>query len=131
MLAAKGNPNDALQLAARGASSRLQRMLETPIDLVEIRKQMMLKAPVSVGSTTGTTWAAPLAQYQEVSAAFVASLVPYSAFDRLLDDRAFTPMPLRTRIAVASTAAIGSATSELSPKPISAMSFAQHYLQAY
>jgi HK97 family phage major capsid protein len=72
-----------------------------------------------------------MAPFRESSAAFVASLAPFSAFDRLLDDRAVTPMPLRTRISIASTAAIGSSLSELAPKPISQMSFAQSYLSPY
>jgi HK97 family phage major capsid protein len=49
----------------------------------------------------------------------------------MLSDGGFMRMPLHTRISIATSAALGSSTSELAPKPISAMSFAQEYLQAY
>jgi hypothetical protein len=132
MLAAKGNPSEALQLAmARGASPRLREMFEAPVAIAKIKDQLTVKAPVAIGSVGGSTWGDELAPYVEASTAFVTSLAPFSAFDRLLSDNAFTRMPLRTRISIASSAALGSSVSELAPKPISAMSFAQEYLTAY
>jgi hypothetical protein len=132
LMATQGQRDDALALAVgRGASSRLKAMLETPISVGEISDKLLLKAPVAVGSVGGSTWGAELAPFRESSAAFVASLAPFSAFDRILSDSAFTRMPLRTRISIANTAAIGSSLSELAPKPISQMSFAQDYLTAY
>jgi hypothetical protein len=132
LLACKGNPSEALQLVmARGASPRLREMFEAPPAIAKIYDQLTLKAPVAVGSVGGSTWGDELAPYLEASAAFVQSLAPFSAFDRMLSDNAFTRMPLRTRISIASTAAIGHALSELAPKPISAMSFTQEYLTAY
>jgi hypothetical protein len=51
MLAAKGNPSEALQLAtARGAGPRLRAMLETPISAGRISDDLLLKAPVAIGS---------------------------------------------------------------------------------
>jgi hypothetical protein len=133
LMATQGRRDDALALAVgRGASSRLKAMLETPISVGEISDKILLKAPVAIGSVGGSTWGDELAPFRESSAAFVASLAPFSAFDRILADGAsFTRMPLRTRISIASTAAIGSSLSELAPKPISQMSFAQEYLTAY
>lgn len=134
MLAAKGNPSEALQLAtARGASSRLREMFEVaPVEIAKIYDQLSVKAPVSVGSIDGGTWGgSALAPYLEASTAFVASLGPFSCFDRILSDGGFTRMPLRTRISIASSAALGSSVSELAPKPISAMSFTQEFLTAY
>jgi hypothetical protein len=132
MLAAGGNPAEALELAtARGASTRLMAMFDAPVAISRIYDRLLLKAPVAIGSAGGSTWGDELAPYLEASTAFVASLAPFSAFDRMLADNAFTRMPLRTRISIASTAAIGHALSELAPKPISAMSFTQEYLTAY
>jgi hypothetical protein len=130
LLACKGNADEALQLAmARGASPRLREMFEAPLAIAKVYDQLTLKAPVSVGSIDGGTWGSALAPYAEASAAFVTSLAPFSCFDRILSDNAFTRMPLRTRISIASTAAIGHALSELAPKPLSAMS--QEYLTAF
>lgn len=108
MLLAKGRPAEALDIAkARGASPRLQ---------------AILKSPITSGSVSGGTWGEQLAPFREAAAGFVASLAPFSAFDRLLADNAFTKMPLRTRIAIGSTAATASNVNELAPKPISQMS---------
>jgi HK97 family phage major capsid protein len=132
LMATQGRRDDALALAVgRGASSRLKAMLETPISVGEISDKILLKAPVAIGSVGGSTWGDELAPFRESSAAFVQSLAPFSAFDRIMSDGGFTRMPLRTRISIASTAAIGSSLSELAPKPISQMSFAQEYLTAY
>jgi len=114
MLATKGDSSEALALAsARGASSRLREMFETPVDYVKVRDEMMMKAPINVGSIDGSTWGSALAPFMEASTAFITSLAPFSAFDRILSDGGFTRMPLRTRIAIASSAAIGHELSEL------------------
>jgi hypothetical protein len=63
-------------------------------------------------------WGSELAAYRESSEGFVQSLAPFSSFDRILNDGGFTRTPLRTHIAVASSAAIGSTVSELATKPI-------------
>jgi hypothetical protein len=132
LLACKGNTSEALELAmARGASPRLREMFEAPVAISKVYDRLLLKAPVAIGSAGGSTWGDELAPYLEASTAFVQSLASFSCFDRMLLDNAFLRMPLRTRISIASTAAIGHALSELAPKPISAMSFTQEYLTAY
>ena len=47
------------------------------------------------------------APFRESSAAFGASLAPFSCFDRILSDGGFMRMPLRTRISIPSDAASG------------------------
>jgi hypothetical protein len=133
LMACKGRRDDALALCvARGASSRLQKMFEAPIITSEVSDRILAKGPVAVGSVGGSTWGGTdLAPFRESSAPFVQSLAPFSAFDRMLSDGGFLRMPLHTRISVASSAALAASTSELAPKPISAMSFTQEYLQAY
>jgi hypothetical protein len=132
LMACRGRYDDARALAvARGASSRLTKLLETPISTSEISDRILTKAPVEIGSVGGSTWGDELAPFRESSAAFAQSLAPFSAFDRILADGGFLRMPLHTRISIASSAALASSVSELAPKPISAMSFAQEYLQAY
>ena len=137
---------DELQIATAhsAASSRLQAMLKMrPETMGDVTKKIMdnvavglpgglqQKTAVGVGSIDGGTWGDALAPYQQASAAFLASLAPFSAFDRLLNDNAFTRLPLRTRVAIASDAAIGSTVEEGQPKPVSAMSFGYVLLPAY
>jgi HK97 family phage major capsid protein len=136
---------DELQIATavRGVSSRLQKMFEMrPETIGDITKKIMdndpvelpgmqQKTAVGVGSIDGGTWGSALAPFQQASAAFLQSLSPFSAFDRLLNDNAFTRLPLRTRVAIASDAAVGSTVEELQPKPVSQMSFSTVQMPAY
>jgi hypothetical protein len=137
---------DEMQIATshRGASSRLQSMFEIRDGVIgEVTKQIMLNAParlpsdmqqkaaVGVGGIDTGTWGSQLAPYAQASAAFLQSLAPFSAFDRLLTDNAFTRLPLRTRAAIASDAAVGSAVSESQPKPVSAMTFSIVQMPVY
>ena len=130
---------DPLQLAtAKGASSRLRAMLEMgPETISGVTKKIMdnvavelpngtrQKSAVATGSVGGTTWGDELAPLQQASAAFLAALSPFSAFDRLLNDNAFTRLPMRSRIAIRTDAAIGSTVEELQAKPVLQMSFSQ------
>jgi hypothetical protein len=149
ILARNGILNDALALATpRGASSRLQAMLKTPPGVIgEFTKQIMLppgpadyekllkqtvqKSAVSVGGVDTGTWGSELAPFAESAAGFVQSLTPFSAFDRILSDGAFTRVPLRTRVVFASSAAIGSTVSEGTIKPLGALSFSYENLTAH
>jgi len=95
---------DAIRYAkARGYSPRTLEMLE--------------KAAVSVGSMTGP-WGSELAPVEPASRGFLALLPPYTAFDRLAADKAFTPLPLHTRLGRASSAAIASYVGENVMKPV-------------
>jgi hypothetical protein len=130
---------DLLEIATaqKGASSRLREMcgispaeieqykerIMDPVPDEVLQGRMLNKAGVAIGSITG--WGSPLAPYAQASEAFLASLAPYSSFDRILNDNGFYPLPLRTRIAVASSAAVASSVLEAAGKPVSAMSFVQ------
>jgi HK97 family phage major capsid protein len=103
----KGLAGEALRFAqARGASPRVQQMLE--------------KAAVTVGSLSGT-WGAELAYIEDASQGFLSLLPPHSAFDRLVSDRAVTPMPLHKRLAKVTTAAVASYVGERAKKPLTRM----------
>jgi hypothetical protein len=123
---------EALEIATvhHGASSRLRSMLEMPAGIFdEYRKAMQSpvdvhKAAVGVGGID-VGWGGALAPFAQASVAFLQSLSPYSAFDRILNDNAFYPLPMRTRIAITTTAAVGSAVPEDIAKPVSQMSFSQ------
>lgn len=134
---------DELQIATahRGVSSRLKSMLEMHDGVIsDAKKQIERNVPVPLPGHTKTAvavggidvgWGGALAPFQQASAAFLQSLAPYSAFDRLLSDNAFTRLPLRTRAAIASSASVGSAVSEGQPKPVAAMSFSIVQLPVY
>jgi hypothetical protein len=97
-------------------------MMQAPVDARRLETQM--KAGVAVGGID-VGWGGVLAPFAQASVAFLQSLAPYSAFDRILNDGAFFPLPMRTRIAVTTTAAIGSTVLEDAPKPVASMSFSQ------
>jgi HK97 family phage major capsid protein len=90
------------------------------------RLKSILKTAVAGGSTSDSSALAP---YREISTGFAASLSPWSSYDKIYNDGAFMKVPLRSGIAIASSAAQGSAISELAPKPISEMSFTHAHLE--
>jgi hypothetical protein len=149
LIARAGFLDDALALATpRNASSRLQAMIKaSPQHIEEFKKQITLptdsnarnrllnqfmqKSAVAVGGIDTGTWGSQLAEFQESSAGFLQSLSPFSAFDRIMNDGAFTRAPLRSRVVVSSSASVGSVVSEDTLKPLGAMSFASEYLAAH
>jgi hypothetical protein len=109
LLAARGRANDAAAFAEQsGYSDRVTRVLKTG---------------VAAGNSSTTGWAQELISYQAVADSFLASLAPYSSFDKIINLNGFTRLPMETRIFVASTAAVGSAVSEGSLKPVTQMQF--------
>jgi HK97 family phage major capsid protein len=105
-------------------ASRFQRREAAAVpDLSARVKTILTKAGVAAGSTDGSTWGSELVGYREISAGFAASLAPWSSYDRIYNDNSFMRVPLKTRISIASSAATGSAISELAPKPISQIGF--------
>jgi hypothetical protein len=138
-LASQGFKNfNNLQIAAaeKGVGSRLRAMFEMPVGMFVDHAKMMqapvdvgqletqMKAAVSVGGID-VGWGGVLAPFAQASVAFLQSLAPYSAFDRILNDNSFFPLPMRTRIAVMTTAATGSTVPEDTPKPVASMAFTQ------
>lgn len=74
------------------------------------------KAAIDIGTTADPDFAASLATYNGVVSAFVASLRNASVFDALLP--LAVRVPLRTSVAVTTTAMVGSAVDEGAPKPV-------------
>jgi Phage capsid family len=88
----------------------------------------ILKAAVASGGTDDPVWAGALADYSLIAQAFLGSLREFSAFDTVLSDRAFLIAPLRTRVKIVTTSAVGSLVGEGAPKPISRLSLADQQL---
>jgi len=105
-----------------GVFGEYAKMMEAPVDAA--RLETHIKAAVAVGGID-SGWGGVLAPFAQASVAFLSSLSSYSSFDRIWNDGAFFPLPMRTRIAVTTTAAVGSTVPEDTPKPVSQMSFSQ------
>ncbi len=99
-------------------------------DAVEVVKQrwpdhadeinMILRAPVAAGTTTDSTWAAPLAHAQVLSNEFVELLRPETILGKLNLRR----VPFNVLIPGQSTGSTVGWVGQTGPKPVSALSFA-------
>jgi HK97 family phage major capsid protein/HK97 family phage prohead protease len=107
---AKGNPMQALEIF----KSRPQWMAETP-DVLEC-----LKTAVTAGSTSDTTWASPLVNYQILTGEFIEYLRPLTIIGRI---PGLTRVPFKVKI----PRQIGGATvnwvGEGAPKPLTSLAF--------
>jgi len=80
----------------------------------------ILKAPVLVGTTTGTNWAKPLVEPQFMASEFIELLVPLTIIGRIPGLRR---VPFNIKIPREITAASVNWVGEGAPKPVSAMAF--------
>jgi capsid protein len=117
--------NDFIRFTKTMLASRFNRAEAISIaNDVSPRVKEILKGAVETGSLGGVGWGAPLAPaYRQISDGFVASMPPFSAYDKIYADGAFARVPLRTVLSIASSAATGSTVSELAAKPLSQISF--------
>jgi len=82
----------------------LKKQIKPNIDGRELQNRISQKAPVAIGGID-TGWGGVLAPYLQADEAFLQSLTPLSSFDRILADGGFYRLPMRHRIAVASSSA--------------------------
>jgi hypothetical protein len=132
--------------ARKDASSLLRAMAEIRLEVISghkdlvmrneiadargLQNHMLQKAPVGIGSIDGGTWGSVLAPYQQGSDAFIQSLAPLDAFDRMLTDGAFYRLRLRQRNAIVTVAPVASVVGEMQPKPVTVTSFHEVHLPA-
>jgi hypothetical protein len=105
LLEAKGFPGAALEIAKQNRAAP--------------RVLSIFKSAISVGSTNDPSWAGDLSDHSALAQGFLASLAPFSAFDRALTDGSFLRVPLRTRVSIVTTGASGAVVGEGEPKPLS------------
>jgi hypothetical protein len=110
--------------AGRGRADEVQRWARS---VPSSRVRDVLKAGVIPNSLTD---AGALAPFRELSSGFFGSLAASSAFSKILNAGDFTRTPLRTLIAVLTTAPVAYAVSELAPKPIASLDFSTAQLEA-
>lgn len=82
--------------------------------------ETILKAPVAVGTTQGTTWARPLVEPQFMASEFIELLTPLTIIGRIPGLRR---VPFNIKIPRVTTAATVSWVGEGMVKPVSAMAF--------
>ena len=81
------------------------------------RVRSILKALVPGGSLSDPTWAGNLSDYPTLVGGFIASLAQSSAFDRMLNG-GMLRVPLKTRVAIITSAASASIVAEGAPAPV-------------
>jgi hypothetical protein len=116
----RGDHAAARQLAQRNLlGPKIKSIFENQHRVYEMRPDMVarLKAAVGAGTTTDSTWALPLAEYDVLASAFLESLKNYGAFDAMLPS--MRRVPLRTRIGASTSGASGNTVPQASVKPIS------------
>lgn len=96
------------------ASSNPQWMAETP------EVAAVLKAPVAAGTTTDTTWAGPLVNYQILSSQYAEYLRALTIIGRI---PGLTRVPFKIRVPRQTTASTVNWVGEGAPKPLSSLAF--------
>lgn len=94
------------------------------------RVARILRSAVAAGTMADAAWAGDLAGYGIIAAGFIESLRSLSVFDRMFSDGAIRRIPLRTRLAVATSAIVGSEVGEGANIPVNSMAFAASGLDA-
>lgn len=85
------------------------------------RVQNILKSAVDFATTTDTDWASALADYRIAVSAFVGSLANDSVFYRIA--QTFVQVPLKSRVVISTSAAIGHVVGEGQVKQLTSLSF--------
>ena len=124
------NSNSRLEFAmyglalAKGGGDLLSSVEIAKADFSSHRRvEVILRSAVNAGTTTN---ASALVSYQEVVDSFVGSLAAVSAFDAMLPHA--RRVPLRSRLAVVTTAASVSSVGETAPKPVTSLAIGNNGL---
>lgn len=107
---AKGNIMHALEIA----KANEQWKSETP------EVEMMLKAAVTSGSTTDSTWAGPLVNYQILTSEFISYLRPLTIIGRI---PGITRVPFNVKIGRQTGGSTVNWVGQGAPKPLTSLAF--------
>jgi len=112
---ARGNRFEAAEFAKRWQDStpEVGAMLRMPTDVIE-------KAAVAAGTTTDSTWAAPLVQYQNMASEFIDYLRPLTIIGRM---NGFRRVPFKVKVPRQTGGASVNWVGEGKVKPLSALAF--------
>ena len=98
---------------SKGWGDDIENVLRMPMEIVE-------RAAVAAGTTTDTTWAAPLVTLQNLTGEFIELLYAASVLNRI---PGLTRVPFNVKVPRETTGATASWVGEGKPKPVSAMAF--------
>lgn len=118
-----------VRLVAAKTAAYLSKGAFSPIDFVKSRPawqsetpevEAVLKAAVSAGTTTDSTWAGPLVQYQNLASEFVEYAHPLTIMGRIAG---FRRVPFKVKFPRQTGAAVASWVGEGKPKPATSLTF--------
>lgn len=112
----KGNRYEAAEFAKAhwgDSGEDIAAILRTPKDLLE-------KSAVNPGTTTDSTWAAPLVQYQNLSSEFIEFLRPMTVLGRI---NGFRRVPFKVKVPRQTAGASVNWVGEGKVKPLTALAF--------
>lgn len=117
MAAARGNRTEAAEFAKRWSDStpQIENILRMPVDVIE-------KAAVAAGTTTDSTWAAPLVEYQNMATEFIEYLRPMTIIGRI---SGFRMVPFNIKVPRQTSGASVNWVGETKVKPLSSLAFDQ------
>jgi HK97 family phage major capsid protein len=110
----KGNRYEAAEFAKRwkDTTPEVEQLLRMPVDV--------LKTAVSAGTTTDTTWAAPLVVYNNMQAEFIDYLRPLTILGRI---NGFRRVPFKTKVPRQTSGASVNWVGEGKVKPLTSLAF--------
>lgn len=116
MAACRGNRTEAAEFAKErwtDSTPQLEKILRMPVDLIE-------RTAVNAGTTTDTTWAAPLVQYQDMASEFIEYLRPQTVIGRL---NGLRRVPFKVRVPRQTGGATVNWVGEAKIKPLTSLAF--------
>jgi HK97 family phage major capsid protein len=112
---ARGNRTEAAEIAKRWKDStpEVEAILRTPADIIE-------KTAVNPGTTTDTTWASPLVQYDIMASEFIDYLRPLTILGRIAG---FRRVPFKIKVPRQTAGASVNWVGEGKVKPLTSLAF--------
>lgn len=114
MAAAQGNRLEAAEFAKRWKDStpEVEASLRMPVDVI--------RTAVAAGTTTDSTWAGPLVQYQNLATEFIEYLRPLTIIGRITG---FRNVPFKVKVPRQTAAASVNWVGEAKVKPLTSLAF--------
>lgn len=118
---AKGNHQLAFQLAEKHfpLTGSIVRTLKAQAEGANLQEMLQIKAAVAAGTTTDSTWAAPLVDAQTFMGDFIEYLRPRT----LIGQAQFRPVPFNVRIAGQTSGGSASWVGQGNAKPVTKFDF--------
>lgn len=118
-----------VRLLAAKTNAYLSKGQYSPLDFIKARPnwqsetpevEQILKAAVTAGTTTDSTWGGPLVQYQNLASEFVEYMRPLTLIGRI---PGFRSVPFKVKFPRQTGAAVANWVGEAKPKPATSLAF--------